>query len=185
MEITLHEKNKHKISFRVQVERLIDALKSCDLGIGTLSDPIQIDGFVSTNHHELDTFYPGETIKMRFKIGKKHPEFQMVCCKLINIGKNFNEGGMIVLNPWDGIFEYKGQKNIITLPDSSLCVIPEGNVCSITIPDSKNDLPEKFNYISYSIIFSITLKLEEQEALKSFFLVMDPVIKVSSNPPTS
>lgn len=182
MKITLHKKKKtKKISFDIQDKRLKETLENCELGAGTLSNPITADGFVTINDHELDTFYAGETIKLKIKRRKKDPNIRLVCCKLGNIGKQFNEGAMTPLNPWAGIFEVVG-KNILQLPDSSICLIPDNtNSCSISIPQERKGTPEQLNYLSYSIIFSYTLQKKGDKELSTYFFVLDPVIKVSSS----
>lgn len=184
MKFTLHESKKvKKISFDIQAKRLKDAIQNCELGAGTLADPITADGFVTINDHELDTFHAGETIKLKLKNSKKHPNFRLVCCKLGNVGKQFNSGGMTPLNPWAGIFIVAKQKDVLQLPDNSLCLIPKKNTCKISIPKGGNDGDTLLNYISYSIIFSYTLPDATNDLLNTCFFVLDPIIRVSSNPP--
>ncbi len=180
MEITLNEKKgKSKISFSVQFRRLGEAIATCNLGIGNVFAPIVIDGFVTINDYDLDTFYGGETIRMEFDSKTVPRDFQVVCCKINNVGKEYNSGSLSVLNPWDNIFVKNEQT--LYLPDGSLCIMPEKNVCEITVMEGVPSYPDKFNYISYSIIFS--LNYLENDELRKYYFIIDPLLKISSNPP--
>lgn len=182
----------NKISFSVQTERLLDTLTNCDLGLGTSSFPIPIDSFVTINDPDLYVFHSGEKIIMKFITDTQNEalDFQMVGCKINNIGQDFNKETASTIFPWEGIF-ITDVPNIIILPDSSLYISPINNECIIQVSNNNSYLIEEqtTTYINYSIIFSAQIQIPTPVGspniipLRDYYFVIDPLIKVTSGGP--
>ncbi|WP_394750817.1 hypothetical protein [Spongiimicrobium salis] len=178
MKIVLSEDKK--ITFLIHEQRLYEALLNCDLGVGTSSFPITIDGFVTINDPELYEFLPGETITMKFAEQQPNPvlDFQVVGCKLNNVGQDFNKAAIVQLDPWKGIF-VEDTVHIKYLPDGSLFITPVADSCSISIPREEEPYAAtRESYICYSIIFSAVVS--QNKLTRTYYFQIDPLIKITS-----
>lgn len=174
--------NKNNISFNVQVTRLHEAITKADIGLGTSSYPIVINNFVTINDPNLYSFYPGETISITLIDDIINPEdsrldLELVSCRLLNIGQEFNNSKSTLANPWSGVFNLDTNK-IVIAPDGSLSITPENNACSITVSEDPNE-SSKTTFVSYSILLKSKVSLSTN-TVKVFYFLIDPLIKVTS-----
>lgn len=174
--------DENNISFNVQVARLHEAITKADIGLGTSSYPIVINNFVTINDPNLYSFCPGEKITITLIDTIINPEtprldLELVSCRLLNIGQEFNNSESTLANPWSGVFNLD-TKNIVIASDGSLSIKPENNACSITIAEDSNK-SSKTTFISYSILLKSKV-LTSTNTEKVFYFLIDPLIKVTS-----
>lgn len=163
------------IHFPIDLKDLETTVEECYVNLATQYQPIRIDNFVSLGEHKFPTISPSTTlcVKLVMEDGEnegKSIAAKLVCCKVKNVGKTFNNGYTEILeNQWDQIFD-TDCKRLITTPDGFLYVIPdEEGTCIISTLEKPGDA-----YIAYSILFSFVLKE------RTYYFVLDPVVRVSS-----
>ncbi|MDO5978361.1 hypothetical protein [Flavivirga spongiicola] len=169
--------------FLVNLKDLDAAVKACYLGLGTPYQPIPVDNFV-----DLDgNLFPGIPAKSKITI-KLHSENsndylyklsdpKLVCCKVKNVGRKFNDKNLVAINYWKKVFKCKS-KNIFRAPEGTLFISPnrEGK-CIIS---TRKKVPNTF--VEYSIMFSLII--EHKDGFKRrYYFILDPVVRISSNPP--
>ena len=173
-------KEKKQPRFTINIKQLKEALEGSYMGLGTPYSPIQVDNFIDLENEEYASIYPNTeiTAHLTFKNpGKKVKTMQLVCCKVINIDREHNDGlkdspG----NPWSKIFKLKENPFAYPVPDGTLYVGPnEDGECCISTKKTIADA-----ILAYSIIFSATLKLDHDNCKKSYYFILDPVVKVNS-----
>ncbi len=175
----------NKISFAVQVERLYEAITKTDIALGTSAKPIPIDTFVTINDPNLYEFKSGETIAFQLVeadgLAPKKMELELVACRMHNVGQDFNARFVTLPNPWEHVFD-TSPENILELPDGSLTIKPIDDVCAITvIKGSRADALTSF--LSYEVVFKSTINVTTpsgESKLRTFYFVIDPLIKVTS-----
>ncbi len=182
------KKRKNQPKFTIKIKELIEALDSSYMGLGTPYEPIAVDNFINLENQEYATIHPNTQITARMVWSDSNhiiKNMQLVCCKVTNIDREHNDGlkgspG----NPWSAFFELKGKagkriKTIYPAPDGTLYVAPDANgKCRVS---TCKKIPNAI--LAYSMIFSVTLTLDNDNCEKSYYFILDPVIKVSSNPP--
>jgi hypothetical protein len=183
MYITSSDNTTKKISFQVQVARLLDAIMHTDIELGTSAKPIPIDSFVTIKDADSYTFYSDETITFQL-ISVDNSEgllLDLVACDINNIGQDFNKRFVTIPDPWKNIFD-STPDNILELPDGSLSIKPVENVCAITVAKGLKDTVLN-TYVSYKVIFKSTITVTNREGkdiLRTFYFVIDPLIKITS-----
>jgi hypothetical protein len=182
MIITSSPANIKKISFTVQVDRLLEAITFTDIALGTSSKPIPIDSFVTINDSDLHEFFSKETIRFELTPAD-HAEpliLELVACNIHNIGHDYNKKLDNPANPWEYILEVNAA-NILELPDGSLIVKSVNDVCEITVADGL-DNKAITTYVSYKVIFKSTIAVYNtaKPTLRTFYFVIDPLIKITS-----
>lgn len=176
-----NKKVKDAIVFNIQVKPLLEALSNTTLAAGTITNPLPADGFIKLNQPDFTIFNPGNVIKIKFSSKNKKELkgilFSVVYCKVENVGKVFNEAVLTTFDFWNVIFN-TDSKNIVLPPDGNLYIIPNAkNVCRIRVQNGNSDKKDITSYLSYNIVFSVTFKK------KKYYLKIDPLLKISSNPP--
>ena len=172
------KKDKKQPVFKINISALKEVLDSSYMGLGTPYFPIQVDNFINLENEEYASIYPNTeiTAHLIFKDpSKKIKDMQLVCCKVINIDREHNDGLKGTPgNPWSSIFKLKGNRHAYPAPDGTLYVAPNINgECCIS---TKKNLPDAI--LAYSMIFSATVALDNDNCEKSYYFVLDPVVKV-------
>ncbi|AXG69867.1 hypothetical protein KORDIASMS9_02095 [Kordia sp. SMS9] len=183
MLITSSTNTTKKISFTVQTKLLLEAIKYTDIALGTSAKPIPIDSFVSINDSELHEFLSGETIAFQLAPNNDSEdlELELVACNIHNVGQDFNNKFVTVPHPWKNILDVD-KESILELPDGSLSIKPENGICSIEVSKGLDDKKLEA-YLSYKVIFKTTISIKNRsgkEMLRTFYFVIDPLIKVTS-----
>ena len=174
-----------KISFTVQGTRLLEAIKNTDLALGTSTEPIQIDSFVTISDPDLYEFTSGEEISFQL-VKSTTPVYEdldldIVACRMYNISKEFNALIVTIPRPWVDVFDIS-PKNVLELPDGSLTIAPVGNKCPITVAENI-DGGTFTTYVLYNVIFKSTINVMEltgETESRTFYFAIDPLIKVTS-----
>ena len=170
--------NDEKITFHLSTQRLINAINTCDLGVGNIYSPIIADSFVSFQNDHNDKFHAGETIQLEIEPSDSSlAEICILSCNFSKVGKEYNGAGMVTLNPWGDIFVIEPSDNMIVLSDGSLRINGKDGNFSVTVATGKTVIPEIIHYVSYSILFY--LKIDN----KLWYCIIDPLLRISSNPP--
>lgn len=187
MLITTSNTVTKKISFTVQTKLLLEAINNTDIGLGTSSNPIIIDSFVSINDADLFEFFSDEMIAFQLVSDYEKESdtnslvLELVGCHIHNVGQDFNKRFVTLPNPWKNIFDITPD-TILELPNGSLSVKPVKDVCSIKVARGLDD--QILNtYVSYEVILKSTITMKdvsEKEILRTFYFVIDPLIKVTS-----
>ncbi|MEC7770713.1 MAG: hypothetical protein VX798_05980 [Bacteroidota bacterium] len=176
------KQEKKQPSFTIKIKELKEALDGSYMGLGTPYSPIKADNFIDLENEEYASIYGNTKITAHLvskDLSNKIKDIQLVCCKIINIDREHNKGlkgspG----NPWNGIFRLKGNKFAYAAPDGTLYIAPnEKGECTLI---TEKNVPNVM--LAYSMIFSITVALELDHGVfdKSFYFVLDPVVKVNS-----
>ena len=168
--------------FPISLKDLENAVNTCYLGLGTPYQPIDVDNFVDLNGNQFPDI--PENAKITLKLQPQENDYQyrlndpvLVCCKVKNVGRAFNDKDDIPKNYWEKIFDCN-HKQIYSAPDGTLYIAPnKDNACIIS---TKKDIPDSF--VSYSIIFSLIIKHKDGYKRRYYF-ILDPVVRISSNPP--
>lgn len=174
-----------KIGFNLDLKNLKDADDESLLALGTLYDPIPADFFINKTKTEIPTFYKNEKITVQWDPdygGIEGMTVKVICCKIKNIGRKFNESIDEIENPWQQVFTLP--HGSVTTPDGLLYLIPtspNSNGTTAFELDVQDD-PKEDTYMSYNIIFSITYTSKEGSVRRQYF-VIDPLLKVSSGVP--
>jgi len=174
------KESKKQPQFTIKIKELKEALDGSYMGLGTPYFPIQVDNFIDLENEEYASIYENTeiTAQLLFNTGKEIKGMQLVCCKIINIDREHNDGLKGTPgNPWSRMFKLKQNQFAYAAPDGTLYVAPnENGECCIT---TKKKIPEAT--LAYSMIFSATVELDNDNCEKSYYFVLDPVIKVRSS----
>ena len=169
-----------EIRFEFDFECLREAVKNTDIGEGSYLSPIQLDPFVI---NDLKNFFNieegnGFTVYMDFKDANPQPE----CHYLRLQNRNKTQNNIMTPEDWEKRFFIKENINALCTPDGSLFLKPFVNndglqSFEILTKESDSSTTEKDIYISYTIVLSLLIDN------KIYFFRIDPLVKVSSNPP--
>jgi len=182
IKIDLKTTKKYPRKFPINLKGLQEAVKTCYLGLGTPYQPIPIDSFVTLG----DNQFPDIPSKARITI-KLCPEKdddchyklsdpRLICCKVINVGRTFNDASFIPKDYWETIFKVDS-KHIFCAPEGTLYVASDKkNRCRIS---TKKKPPNTF--VAYSIIFSLNVELKGG-FIRRFYFIFDPLLQIRSNP---
>lgn len=169
------EQEFNPIHFPIDLKDLEATVEECYVNLATQYQPIRIDNFVSLGKHKFPTISSNTELSVKLVTEDKDKECKssaarLVCCKVKNVGKVFNNGYTEILDhQWDQIFD-TDRKRLLATPDGFLYVIPDQEgTCAISTLDKPEDA-----YIAYSMLFSFVLKK------RTYFFVLDPVVRVSS-----
>lgn len=182
IKIKLKSTEEYHRKFQITLKDLEEAIRECYLDLGTSYKPIPIDNFVSLGKEQFPLIPSNAkiSIKLKSKGSGSNLEVnkpQLICCKVKNVGKAFNNRNELPKNYWDKVFKCN-KDHIYSAPDGTLYIAPnKKNVCHIS---TKKNVPNIF--ASYSIIFSMMVQLNEGY-LRRFYFILDPVVRISSNPP--
>ncbi|MEZ4811862.1 MAG: hypothetical protein R2819_16010 [Allomuricauda sp.] len=164
------------IKFGVSAKAIQETIRECFVGIGTPYEPIRIDNFVDLRGFEFPVIQGSTLITISLESEtkpKKKP--QLLCCRVINVGRDFNEKGDFPENHWEAIFK-GNESNIFGAPDGTLFISTnKKNKCKIS---TLKKVPDVF--VAYSIIFSLDIKLRKGYKRRYYF-ILDPVVRISSN----
>lgn len=173
------DQNKLPISY----SELRDVIDSCYLGLGTPYAPIDADNFIVLEEDKFPVIRARTTINIRIvpsKGGDKDfdlGEPRLVCCKVTNVGRKFNEKNKLATGNWKKVFKNK-QDALSIAPDGTLYVAP--NKDGACIIETRKKFPDTL--VAYSVIFS--LKITHSDGFeRRYYFVLDPVVRISSNPP--
>lgn len=167
------------VKFPINTNGLVTAIKTSYLNLGTSYDPIRADNFINLDNYEFPSIDKNTKISISLENENIEESFnfiigKLICSKIKNVGKEFNNLIDPPKNYWDKIFNLKGA-HIHSTPDNFLYVSPDNNgICSISTKKNAIDA-----YISYSIIFSISLTGGE----RPYYYILDPVVHVRSKGP--
>ena len=101
---------------------------------------------------------------------------KLVCCKLKNVGRAFNDNDIIAKDYWKTIFDCDS-KYILSAPEGTLYIAPDKKSrCCIT---TKNKFPDTF--VAYSILFSLII-VHKDGYKRRYYLILDPVVRIRSTP---
>ena len=166
------------ITATVQLVSLTEAVNHFDLGLGTLSNPINADAFVNINTPEIATFYNGEEISIEVNTGGgSSVDPILINCGIRDLTKETDLGAILTNKVLSEVFDIEDEK-VQLLSNGSISITPEdnGSQCVIGIKDQA--FPD--TYVAYSITFSLLLKNEDGTQSRYYFIV-DPLLKISSN----
>lgn len=169
-----------QIPFKIRLKELKDAIEDCYMALGTPYDPIKIDNFVTISEENSFSLIDKKTkilISLKADSGDNLStiiDYSLVCCKIKNVGKAFLNHNNLLTNSWKEIFKYK-KEHICNAPDGTLYVSPNKNKkCVITVKETDVE-----NILSYSILISMNIEFEQQKT-RRYYLMLDPLVKVSS-----
>ena len=182
IKIDLKTTKKYPRKFLINLKDLQEAVKTCYLGLGAPYQPIPVDNFVSLGDNQFPDIPSKAKITIKLcpdnedDCQYKLSDPKLVCCKVINVGRRFNDAGIIPKDYWKTIFKCDS-KHIFNAPDGTLYVAPDKkNRCSIT---TKKKPPHTF--IAYSIIFSLIIEHKDNYKRRYYFII-DPLLQIRSNP---
>lgn len=179
--IDLKQSNEklHPIKFQILLEELENAITECYLGLGTPYNPMPIDNFVLTKKKNFSEIVEQTDISVSLETEddvklNRINDFKLVCCKVKNVGKKFNNQDNLPNDHWRGVFSYEDGL-IYSAPDGTLYISPdEKGICSIST--NKDSYEE---HVSYSILISLNIDLENGYS-RRFYLIVDPLVKITS-----
>lgn len=164
------------VRYPVDLKGLENAIENCYLELATQYQPVRADNFIALGANQFPSIAPDTQLSISLIQEKKDKkcksyDAQLVCCKAINVGKDFNNGNTsIVSNQWRQVFDLDDEQHI-SVPDGTLYVATDKKgKCVIA---TKKDAPE--TYIAYSMLFSFVL--EE----RTYYFMLDPVVRVTSS----
>ncbi|WP_422104450.1 hypothetical protein [Winogradskyella sp.] len=172
------------IKFSILLEELKDALEHCYLQLGTPYNPIEIDNFVSVGKNAFSLIDRKTKISISLKTNSDDDlsnimDYRLVCCKVINVDKAFINENNLLHNFWRRLFKYK-KKHVYSAPDGTLYIAPNKNEkCVISTRNSVHEAN-----VSYSILIALKLKFNNEKP-RRFYLILDPLVKISSNQGTN
>ncbi|EDP70841.1 hypothetical protein FBALC1_08778 [Flavobacteriales bacterium ALC-1] len=172
--------------FTIQLEELMYALEHCYMELGTPYNPIRIDNFVTIGRDAFSFIDTKTKISISLEASEDDDlsniiDYRLLCCKVKIVDKKFINDDNLLVNHWRRIFKYK-KEFVYGAPDGTLYISPNQNEkCVIS---TRNRIHE--TNVSYSILISLKVKFEN-ERLRRFYLILDPLVKISSsegtNPP--
>lgn len=169
------------VNFPVDVEALEAATLSTYLELGTQYAPIRADNFISLVNNQFPSISTNTKVVVSLTTKESEdceedekyiPENgRLVCCKVKNVGKDFNDNRMEIFNNnWVNIFDMDSE-NLILAPDGTLYIGP--NKRGACIIQTQKEVPN--SYLSYSILFSLIFKE------RNYYFILDPVISIRSD----
>lgn len=167
------------VKFKFLLKELEHAITECYLGMGTPYNPMPVDNFVITKKKDFSEIKEETDISISLDTSADNNltsinDFKLVCCKVKNVGKKFNNQNDLPNDHWKKVFTYRDGL-IYSAPDGTLYISPdEHGICSIST--DKNSYEE---HVSYSILISLNLDLENGYSQR-FYIVIDPLVKITS-----
>lgn len=167
------------ILFPILLPALQEAMTDCYLGIGTPYEPIAIDNFVTIGDYVFPVLEPNShiTISLVSERGDDNgilKDASLECCMVKNVGKDFTDKDCKLQGYWKKIFSYD-KKLVQNTPDGTLYIAPDRKKkCRISTKDVELD-----DNVSYSILFSMVMKVNKKRQ-RRFYFVLDPLVKISS-----
>lgn len=182
IKIDLKTTRNYPRKFPINLKDLEEAVKACYLGLGTPYQPIPVDNFVNLDGNQFPAI-PAKakiTIKLcpenKDDCQYKLSDPKLVCCKVKNVGRTFNDKDLIAKNYWKKIFDCDS-KHIFSAPEGTLYISPDKkNRCRIS---TKKKFPN--TVVAYSIIFSLSIELKDGYKRRYYF-ILDPVVDIRSTP---
>ncbi len=173
--------NLPPIKFQIVLDELENAIEDCYMDLGTPYNPIAIDNFVDIGKNAFSII--DQKTKISISLEKDTGENlskiidpKLVCCKVKNVGKSFINQDSLVNNHWKKIFKYK-KGLVYSAPDGTLYISPKNNgKCVISTKKTKTVYKDN---VSYSILISLKMKTNN-EMNRRFYLILDPLVKISS-----
>lgn len=168
------------IKFTILLEELKGVLQNCYMELGTPYSPIRIDNFVKLGKNAFSVIDKKTKISVSLKPDDNDDlssiiDYRLVCCKAINVDKQFINEDSLLSNHWRKIFKYNSNY-VYSAPDGSLYIAPnEKEKCVISTRSSSHE-----NNVSYSILMALKVKFEHEKP-RRFYLVLDPIVKISSS----
>lgn len=171
------------VNFPIDVDALEATTLSTYLEPGTQYAPIRADNYISLVNNQFPSILSNTKLVVSLTTKESEdcedceeeenytPENgRLVCCKVKNVGKIFNDGKLQILNNnWTSIFEMDSE-NLIEAPDGSLYIASnKKGECTI---QTQKEVPE--SYLSYSILFSLIF------GERNYYFMLDPIVKVNS-----
>ncbi len=182
METSLENLTK-TITFTIKKKFLTEAVDNFDLSMGTIFKPFPVTSLAEITPPKLNTFYKGQSIEigLSFEL-ESNPSPKIVYCKIQNIGKKYNNENDPIdpYTMWENIFSTSTGTTTIA-PDGSLYIKATANTPNVLKMSVVDDVSKDY-FISYSIIFSLKMKLNGN-AFKDYYFIIDPLAKISSNHP--
>lgn len=183
--IELKQKNTDlsPITFQILLNELHDALEDCYMDLGTPYNPIGIDNFVTIGENAFSALDKKTKVSISLETDKNDDlsrikDHKLVCCKVTNVGKKFVKEDGLLSEHWKKIF--KPNKHMYAAPDGTLYISPNKNGKCVGV--TKKNCEEA--NVSYSILISLKVKLKGEKP-RRFYLLLDPLVKVSSNQGTN
>ena len=182
IKINLTTKKNYSRKFPINLKDLEEAVKTCYLGLGTPYQPILVDNFVSLG----DSQFPAIPAKAKISI-KLCPEDEgdcqyklsdpkLVCCKVKNVDRKFNDKDRIAKKYWKKIFNCDS-KLIFNAPEGTLFISPnKKGKCSIS---TRKKFPDTI--VAYSIMFSLIIEHKDGYRRRYYF-ILDPLVDIRSTP---
>ena len=164
------------IKFQISTKAIKETIRKCFVGIGTPYHPIRVDNFVDLNGFEFPVIQGNTQIAISLESKKKSGmDHQLLCCRVINVGREYNEKCDFPESHWETIFK-ANESNLFGAPDGTLFISPnKKDQCKISTRKKVHDV-----YVAYSIIFSLDIKLRKGYKRRYYF-ILDPVVRISSN----
>ncbi len=184
MHFTLGVKTDETVyyKFPIAIDDLVSVIRDSYLGLGTSYDPIVVDDFVTLTRSKYPEIAEQTTISIQLVYESGNPAYadlkpQIVCCKIRNIGRAFNNDSLLPENHWSTIFQFD-ENRLLSAPDGILYVSPDkDNICHITTKKEMNAI-----YLAYSVIIAMTIPDNTGEKRRYYF-ILDPVVRIRSNSP--
>ena len=166
--------------FPINLKDIRAAVNDCYLGLGTPYQPILADSFVSLGDNQFPEIPAEAEITIKLHPEKKdNPQYilsnpKLVCCKVKNVGRVFNDHDLIAKDYWNSIFDCDSE-HIYCAPEGTLYISPDKkDRCSITTRKKFHD-----SFVAYSIIFSLIID-HKDNFKRRYYFILDPVMKIRS-----
>lgn len=180
IKVNLTTKKNYPRKFPINLKDLEEAVRTCYLGLGTPYQPIAVDNFISLGEDQFPDIPPKAKVSIKLcpeneeDCQYKLSDPKLVCCKVKNVDRKFNDKDRIAKGYWKKIFKCDS-KHIFSAPEGTLFISPnKKGKCSI----STKRKPAKTT-LAYSIIFSLVIEHSDKYRRRYYF-IFDPVVKVSS-----
>ncbi len=181
IKIDLKTTQNYQRKFPVDIKDLKQAIRACYLGLGTPYAPIKVDNFVNLDGNQFPEIpqkakisiklYPENEDDCEYKLSKP----KLVCCKVKNVGRKFNDKDLIAKKHWKKVFKIN-TKHIFYAPEGTLYISPnKKGRCSIS---TRKKIPNIV--VAYSIMFSLIIK-HKDGFQRRYYFILDPVVRISSN----
>jgi len=183
IKINVKTSQNYPQKFPINANDLKEAVKTCYLGLGTPYQPIRVDNFVNLEGSQFPIIPPKAKISIKLcpedgdDCQYKLSDPKLVCCKVKNVDRKFNDKDRIAKGFWKKIFDCNS-KHVFCAPEGTLFISPnKKGKCSIS---TRKIFPETI--VAYSIMFSLII--EHKDGYKRrYYFILDPVVKIRSNPP--
>lgn len=168
--------------FPVNVNDLKAAVKTCYLGLGTPYQPIRVDNFVNIEGSQFPIIPSKAKVTIKLCTENKDDceyklsDPKLVCCKVKNVGRKFNDKDRIAKGYWKTVFNCDS-KYIFSAPEGTLFISPnKKGKCSISTRKKFSE-----TIVAYSIMFSLIIEHKDGYRRRYYF-ILDPVVEIRSTP---